>query len=472
MLGHEPSIKHYIQVAVSNLVTLAAVVVGTIVIVAFAQGYSFNLATREVEQTGLLRIESSPVSAFVEIDGENKGEKTPYRTTPKAGQHTVRLTRENYRQWTKTVDISGGEVVWLTYPRLIPNEVTTEDIVALTPQHLYGFGPNGDWFIYGRGKTLRIRNLLQQNEEFSVTLPGGATVKNSSQRELYWGSGGEKFVFLAASKEQKPQYFLHEIRSSTTTNITKQLQGYELKELLPANEDYVLAVSKKNQGAHEIINIETGESLSLSDDKEAMYATNFEYAAAYSPESKKMTLWDGTEVVEVPLLEDLTDLTELRVFEQSNKPVIAYSLSDGSVRFIVDAKEAPTLKRVPAQGALSSVSPSGEFVLLDLTTTDNGLAQFAAYHLEDSRVYSFELPELNAEEPVSLRWSGSHHLMGLQDGKSFIVDFDGANFQVLATDATSVQHVGTSSTNYSYEVQKRSKDVLLLRRLNLIAEEN
>ncbi|WP_049761570.1 serine/threonine-protein kinase [Candidatus Korobacter versatilis] len=59
--------------------------------------------------TADLAINSNPAGASVQLDGQNRGEKTPFTASGmKAGSHTVIFTRPGYQPMTRTVEIAAG----------------------------------------------------------------------------------------------------------------------------------------------------------------------------------------------------------------------------------------------------------------------------------------------------------------------------------------------------------------------------
>lgn len=85
-------------------------------------GYQYNRSDGTVRQGGLLQFISAPSGAKVTVNEQTLGSQTPTKLTTSAGQHTVVVTRDNYRTWQKTVQLKAGSVLWLNYIRLIPTD--------------------------------------------------------------------------------------------------------------------------------------------------------------------------------------------------------------------------------------------------------------------------------------------------------------------------------------------------------------
>jgi len=58
---------------------------------------------------GFLSVTSTPSGADIAIDGRHIGEKTPHTALLMPGPHTIKLTLAGYQDWTKEVQVKGGE---------------------------------------------------------------------------------------------------------------------------------------------------------------------------------------------------------------------------------------------------------------------------------------------------------------------------------------------------------------------------
>ncbi|MFC1734219.1 PEGA domain-containing protein, partial [candidate division KSB1 bacterium] len=74
----------------------------------------------EEEKLGFIVIESIPEGADVFIDGESKGQVTPYQELLKEGKYTFTLKKELYHEYKGEFEISGDKTVTLK-PQLLPN---------------------------------------------------------------------------------------------------------------------------------------------------------------------------------------------------------------------------------------------------------------------------------------------------------------------------------------------------------------
>lgn len=72
----------------------------------------------KIEQSGLIQIHSMPTGATVELDGSTIFSRTNLSRSLTAGEHSLKLSRDGYDTWQKTIKMSSGMLMRLHYPRL------------------------------------------------------------------------------------------------------------------------------------------------------------------------------------------------------------------------------------------------------------------------------------------------------------------------------------------------------------------
>ena len=87
----------------SHLFAMLFVVTGTTAVVLYANGYRPNRIERTFEKTGVLSIESDPSRGTIFLEGEEIGRSSKTVTGLKPTSYTVRLTHENYHEWSRDV---------------------------------------------------------------------------------------------------------------------------------------------------------------------------------------------------------------------------------------------------------------------------------------------------------------------------------------------------------------------------------
>ncbi len=119
-------------------------------IIAFARGYRIDFKQKSLRPTGILAISSSPRAAKIYINDELKGVTNSNITLP-PGKYVIKIEKEGYTSWNKTV-ILKGELVFSTDALLFPlnpslSPLTNLGIVKAVPldqtERILLFSENG-----------------------------------------------------------------------------------------------------------------------------------------------------------------------------------------------------------------------------------------------------------------------------------------------------------------------------------------
>ena len=105
-----------------GFMTLATLVISTVCIL-LIMGYRFDFGDRSIEQGALLQFRSTPSAAQIVLDDKLLNFNTPGKLDVAVGTHTVKMQKEKYHDWSKTVTVKAGELRWLNYARLIPTTI-------------------------------------------------------------------------------------------------------------------------------------------------------------------------------------------------------------------------------------------------------------------------------------------------------------------------------------------------------------
>src|SRR5688572_33298860 len=129
-----------------GVMTLATILL-TVLAVFYAMGYRFNQNDLSFEQGGLLQFRSIPASAAVAVNGKTQSFTTPGRINFGAGNHTVKMSLAGYHSWEKTVSLAPGQLLWLNYARLIPQNITTSKTAEFESVAAAMASPDRKWML-------------------------------------------------------------------------------------------------------------------------------------------------------------------------------------------------------------------------------------------------------------------------------------------------------------------------------------
>ncbi len=115
------------RVLVYSLMSTSVIIIVSVLML-LVLGYSFNQKDNRLEQGGLLQFASVPSGATVTLDEVTLGTRTPGKITADVGSHTVTMNLKGYRSWQKTINLTAGQIGWLSYARLIPTDPKAEKL--------------------------------------------------------------------------------------------------------------------------------------------------------------------------------------------------------------------------------------------------------------------------------------------------------------------------------------------------------
>jgi hypothetical protein len=74
-------------------------------------GETLKVHAKLTSTTGSIYVTSEPSDATIYLDGSNKGKTPDTITEVSLGHHTIKLSRDGYRNWSKTVEVTAGETL-------------------------------------------------------------------------------------------------------------------------------------------------------------------------------------------------------------------------------------------------------------------------------------------------------------------------------------------------------------------------
>ena len=142
------------RVIISEAIMVLAVIATVAVLAFLVSGYWVN-SDFKVERQGLLQISSIPTGADVEIDGNSGGffGRTNTSKVLSSGEHTIKLTKEGYDSWSRTIDISEGLLYRVHYPRLFLENRDRSSVLTATTATFATVSPSRAQMLIGNNTT-------------------------------------------------------------------------------------------------------------------------------------------------------------------------------------------------------------------------------------------------------------------------------------------------------------------------------
>ena len=443
-------------------------IVGSVaVLVLFIQGYRFNTTSGDVFQAGLVQFGTRPSGATVKVDGSPLAARTRTRINVSDGIRTITMTRNGYVPWEKTVEVVPGSVLWLTYARLVPTEVTTENlydyetaatVLTSNGRNLFGIQPAATEPTF---ETIPATDSTPTRTSATVPESLYEVSANQTFTATEWGESGRYVLFRHDVGAKHAWLMLDTSDATKSINISDKTGLTISKAFFDAADDrYVYLQTNGSLVRFDRSSLTTSAVLAKNVQSITQSTDGVVMVVAQSSEGK-MALSYITSQADTARQITFADADDVGVIQSA--VVVTYDrheyigvLSGGELiisRTGVDSSEttAPLqltpLVTLKVAGTITRLepSPNGRFVALV------GTDRVSMYDLEIEK-----LSPLVAQytKTPALRWLDEYHLIDRRDDMLSMFEFDGANRTAITNVASQYSSVLTSSGTYVYVLQQ------------------
>ncbi len=226
-----------------------AVVVLVTILVFVMLGYRYAGGGR-IEQGGLVQFDSQPNGADVTIDGTKFGTNTPSKTTLASGTHTITINRGGYQPWRKTVNLVAGAVLWLNYARLIPSQLSPENVADFPAVAGATSSPDQKTMTViekADAPVIQMADVSGDAIKTSVfTLPDDSyTHPDAGKSQVFtledWDAGSRYFLVKHTYNDTQTEWLLVDSQNAANTkNISRIFDIQASKVIFSGNDSHVL----------------------------------------------------------------------------------------------------------------------------------------------------------------------------------------------------------------------------------------
>jgi len=459
-------------------VMVAAVLVLVSFITLLMLGYRFNVDDGRLEQYALLQFSSSPSGAIVSIDGYPINSKTPNKATVKSGVHDIKIWREGYKTWTKTVDIKPGTVKWITYPLLIPEDINIETVQTYEKIYDSLSSDDKEKIIIQEVESKPAFNLVEidSDEARLSVLTINQSILMAAQKHSFkiyqWDSSG-RYVLIKHNADDKIEWL---VLDTQNVNLTKNLT--KIFNIPISQIDFV----SSNGNRFYVLSNNTIRELNLDSETISKslveQVANFNYyenskAIAFKskPNSKNLVnlgiYVSGDERAAVIKSVSSKNINNIVTSEYFNENYIV--TSDGGNVTIMSGSypssssdEANSLKEFAKFKLDYDIkellfSPSGQYVL-----AVNG-NEYATYDLEYQKLNQSTISKDKVSQSVNLKWLDNNYLWSDNTSQLIIREFDGQNSHVINSVIPGQSVAITKNGRYIYSFSKLNSKIQLQR---------
>lgn len=446
-----------IRLIVTEVLMFLAVVMLVGFLTLIVTGHAVNwrkIGTEEevIERTGLVQIGSIPTGATIAIDGEVPLMlRTNGSRTMLTGDHTIKLSREGYDTWEKTVRVSEGLMYRLNYPRLFLKEREAEEVLVFEKDEVKytTVSPNKEkMLVVHDGKTYLV--------ELNATKPVLKPLYDEEVSDVEWSGNSERILATTAEgrvvlsvKNATEKAVLGEIISE----VSSALKITDLKFETEAGERLLVLLSDKTLREIDVKAKTVSAAVATkverfdNDGDRVTYMTQVttdeeveenQVRVIRVGAEESVLLWttksEGTKVLTMRYFQDtyfgVVDGEKLAVYYATSWPT-----AEASVTQIFEEELTGKVTKFEKRG-------KGMVFALELAEEDERTAE--VFDIEAMQTTRFALAGTTGWIDEYLRYAVDG------DGKLMVVDYDGLNRRALVESGVNAKRAVTISGNSRY----------------------
>lgn len=440
------------RVILSAIATLAVLIIATVTIF-FMLGYRLDSGNGRLEQGALLQFDSQPSGADVYVDGRNIGSRTATKQTVVTGTHTVKMSKNGYRDWNRTLDLPAGTLTWLDYTRFVPNERPVETVTNY--QTLVGLTMTQDsrWALAQEKADLPVFHLVDLRSEdvksTLLTLPADSYSEATTDGVTHsfsmgeWDSGSRYILVKHLYRDQTEWLVVDTQNVSETVNVTRLL-GVNFKDLQFVGTSGKNLYGLTTDGAIRRVDLSAATIsrafVTHADTFDIFDNKIISYVGIDANDATKRVAGvyrDGDESPHVLRSVVSTDVVlKIAVGHYFSKDYVA--IAEGNIVTILegsyptsssqDDSSLSKLASLELAGAVSalSFSPGSDYIIAQSGET------FKSYEIEHTRA-DVGMISVTNQAATTLKWLDDAHLWNDDGGTLTMRDFNGINASTIMT---------------------------------------
>lgn len=467
--------RQFIKVLLAEVMMVISVIAIVIVAALLAMGFSIS-TDGGIEQTGLMQIHSQPTGATVTLDGSVLFSRTNTSRTMSAGEHHLKLTREGYDTWEKTVKMYSGVLIRMYYPRLFLQNRVAEPVLDLSSGNseskeleFYSTAPSRNYAVYAERDAAEWRLLDLRGDEVKMSvinlaeiLPGMvadeaqaiARKNNTSQNEasqkrfdgkiemLEWSNNDEK-ILAKVLYDGKIEWVLINLRNVTASlNLTKTFGlNFDQVEMIDSSASQLYALA-----GHRLYRVNVaGEVLSriLVDNVESFVNRGANVVFLTIAETQKDERIIGSyrddEKASTVLTTVPNDETvKIALSRYYDEDYIAYTVGNKLTIYYGTLPSYNENREKPAVEDLKKLVEGRELAEVPVNFSASRDGEYIVARAgQKFMVTDLDMGDLWTYEAVAsgLNWFDASMMYSVKDNEIIVWDFDGTNLRNLAESA-------------------------------------
>lgn len=199
---------------ISGYVAAAAVIIlATVSLVAYGQGYAYDFKTGRIIRTGLVIIQSVPSGATVSLNGKVTKKKTPYRQSFEQGRYEFGIQKDGFHPWKKVFNVVASEVALVQYALLVPLKPEVKNLDTkpnVTAQAISRDHRRLAYVVDGPDSAVYVMDM-NGGKPVKVYSPKAATAEDAAESltEVLWSEDGSRLLVTAKQGEAARHYLMN-----------------------------------------------------------------------------------------------------------------------------------------------------------------------------------------------------------------------------------------------------------------------
>lgn len=438
--------RQSLRVIISEIIMVIAVI-ATVSILAFVVSGYWLGSDFKIERQGLLQIYSIPTGADVEVDNTPGSwlQRTNTSKTLSAGEHTIKLTKDGYDSWSRTINITEGLLYRLHYPRLFLNNRYNEsafdfsgNFASISPDRATMLLANNTttWQTFkldsdsAKPQPLNLSDVLPF---VSLTADASTGLFTGAIETADWANDNEH-VLLKLSNSGTCNWIILNIKNpANSVNLTKEFNAdFSKVVILDGSASNLLAVSNGNLhridvGAKQISAILATDVVSFDYfNRDVIFST---------PTTVNLLKLGSGEVVNLESISEPIKVAATKFYDDEYLILIGGSKIRVYLKRDFEQKAEFSINFAPES---LKIGQDGEFIVMS-----NG-GHIATLDMEDMSMTEW------ATDTDSFGWLDSSMIYAVKDGSLEVYDFNGLNHRTLSSNVSAHFPVIISADKYLY----------------------
>lgn len=441
------------RVIISEVLMVLTVIITVSILAFIVSGYWVG-SDFKIERQGLLQIYSTPTGADVEVDNNPTSwlQRTNTSKTLSAGEHTIKLSKEGYDTWSRSINIAEGLLYRLHYPRLFLKDRRVETAYDSSANFATVSPDRNTMLLADNTTTWQLLNLDTENIkpaalDLSGVLPFSSRADGASIglftghiKDAKWANDNEHLLLKLEQDSNVNWLILNVKNPASSVNLTKEFNANFSKiEILDQSANNLAAVLNNNLHRIDVPSKQISAVLISNVYSFDFYEQNIVFVAKNTETGKYYIGLSKIGNDEVATLKEDLDAPIRVVITKFYDDEYIGLINDDSIQLFTkkDFVEKSTYQlsfnpeniKVGAMGEAIIMSTGGHIATLDM---------------EAQELYEW------STDTDTFGWLDSSMIYAIKDGALNVYDFNGLNHRILSSNISSHFPVTITSDKYLY----------------------